>query len=122
MREQEQNRLYMREYREKKRDEISIWRRKWMKKKRIEYRPKIREYYLSNREKANAWWAVFYAVKTGKLDRPDTCQICGNKDNMIQAHHDDYKKKLNVIWICKTCHMRFHLGKEKVNKVIQVRH
>lgn len=34
--------------------------------------------------------------------------ICGN-DN-AEAHHEDYSKQLDVLWLCHKCHMRHHVG------------
>lgn len=47
--------------------------------------------------------AVRRAVKRGDLVRPDACSKCDRKGR-VQAHHDDYKKPLVVIWVCQSCH------------------
>jgi len=59
----------------------------------------------ANPEKLAAWKAVYYAVKKGNLKRLP-CQTCGAEKS--QAHHPDYSKKLEVIWMCASCHMRSH--------------
>lgn len=58
-----------------------------------------------------AWVKVFYAVKTGKLVRPNFCSVCGAKGKRkkngnitIEAHHKDYAKPLDVVWLCDSCH------------------
>ena len=48
-----------------------------------------------------------YAIRCGKLIRPDTCSECGKKSKP-EAHHDDYSKPLEVRWLCRSCHCRFH--------------
>ena len=53
--------------------------------------------------KKSARKKVLYAVKTGKLVKPDSCGKCG-KGGPIQAHHPDYSQPLNVEWLCGTCH------------------
>ncbi len=47
------------------------------------------------------------AVQSGKLVRPDFCQDCGSP-KMVEGHHDDYDKPLEVKWLCKKCHQETH--------------
>lgn len=54
--------------------------------------------------KRKAWNALYYALKTNKITKPDKCDICGKVDNNIQAHHHDYTKSLEVAWCCQWCH------------------
>ena len=50
------------------------------------------------------------AVKSGKLERPKFCPICGisDKKRQIESHHDDYYRPLEVKWMCTTCHVAYH--------------
>lgn len=45
------------------------------------------------------------AVKTGKLVRQPCCR-CGNPKTV--AHHEDYDKPLDVMWLCQVCHAKRH--------------
>lgn len=47
------------------------------------------------------------ALRDGKLVRPDTCEHCGQKET-LQAHHCDYSKPLDVMWLCVPCHSAWH--------------
>ena len=60
-------------------------------------------------EKKKAHDAVHTALKNGKLIRLRICQAigCSEKEN-IEAHHDNYSKRLNVRWFCRECHNAFH--------------
>ncbi len=49
---------------------------------------------------------VRYALKTGRLVKPDACQECG-KSGRIQAAHSDYSRPLDVRWLCVSCHVRW---------------
>lgn len=49
--------------------------------------------------------AVSNAVRTGRLKRLP-CEFCG--DERVHAHHKDYSKPLDVIWLCAKCHNRLH--------------
>ena len=57
-----------------------------------------------------AYGRVRAALKSGELVRPDSCSRCGRSGvasdgrSIIQAHHHDYSKPLEVEWICSACH------------------
>lgn len=59
-------------------------------------------------EKHRAWEAVGRAVRTGRLARPDACERCGANEFTPHAHHRDYAKPLNVVWLCPSCHKAEH--------------
>lgn len=80
----------------------------------------------ATRERVNAWNAqdkrkpschtkVRRAIIKGILIK-ENCARCGN-DN-THAHHEDYDKPLDVIWLCQPCHRKRHLEikKEKANE------
>lgn len=50
--------------------------------------------------------AVSNAVRDGKLKKRP-CAFCG-ADRFVEAHHHDYSDPLNVTWLCRPCHRRFH--------------
>lgn len=52
-------------------------------------------------EKWNARAKLRYAVKTGKIAK-FACEKCGNF--LSEAHHTDYSKALDVIWLCRRHH------------------
>jgi hypothetical protein len=54
-----------------------------------------------NPEKYIANLKVHRAIISGKMIKLP-CSICGNKNS--QAHHEDYNKPLNIIWLCQTHH------------------
>jgi hypothetical protein len=67
---------------------------------------KQRDQRRRNPEKERARRAVSYAVKVGKLVRPEKC-ACGS-DDRIEAHHEDYSRPLDVEWLCFRCHRTDH--------------
>lgn len=71
-----------------------------------------RRWKRNNKAKEQAHKAVARAVKTGKLTKPTECPKCG-ADKRIEGHHHDYEKKLDVIWLCQSCHLALHIPKWK---------
>lgn len=57
-------------------------------------------------EKIKARELVSRAIKSGKLTKQN-CVICG--DHNSHAHHEDYSKPLEVIWLCKKHHDEKHV-------------
>lgn len=51
-------------------------------------------------------------VKTGKIEKPSACQVCG-KSGYVEAHHHDYTRPLDVVWVCKQCHEDIHHSNER---------
>ena len=49
--------------------------------------------------------AVAKAIKNGDLI-PIPCIRCGNEKSL--AHHEDYDKPLDVMWLCQPCHKQRH--------------
>ena len=50
-------------------------------------------------------------VHLGKIKKPDSCSRCGKSNCRIEGHHwNGYtgKNKLNVVWLCSTCHKYVH--------------
>ena len=56
------------------------------------------------REKRSARSKTYYALKRGKLlEMP--CIVCGDK---AEAHHPDYSRPLDVVWLCHRHHAQTH--------------
>jgi hypothetical protein len=90
--ERKRHREKSRKYRSDNKDvnDSNLYNKKWCKK---------------NPEKRKAHNAVKNALKSGKIHRHPCC-ICGNK---AQAHHEDYSKPLDVIWLCLRHHADRHI-------------
>ena len=56
------------------------------------------------REKHRARQRVAYHLRAGNIQKPDTCSECGGTQPRIEAHHSDYTKPLDIIWLCTPCH------------------
>jgi hypothetical protein len=66
---------------------------------------------------ANA--AVYNALKNGTLIR-GKCEACAKKNQetksyyRVLAHHCDYSKPLDVMWLCVACHIEWHKNNKAV--------
>ncbi len=132
-----EHREHIREYNRQryieKHDEILEQKRKWdqenREKKREYYkrystsekgRTRKKEYYEEHKQeffaRAKKSMAKYpterkvrsktdHAISSGKLVR-QPCEICG--DPKTDAHHDDYNKPLEVRWLCRSCHKKWH--------------
>jgi hypothetical protein len=67
---------------------------------------------MNNKKAACARSRLRYAVKTGKITKPKSCQMCGVKTYRINSHHEDYDKPFDVIWVCSLCHYKVHKEKD----------
>jgi len=64
----------------------------------------FRKKYLAQN---NATKKLRYAVRKGKIQKPDNCSSCGSSGD-LDGHHEDYRKCFEVVWLCKACHGRRH--------------
>lgn len=66
----------------------------------------VRRWNKAYPEKRAAHKKVESAIRAGKLKR-QPCVRCGNPKS--QAHHDDYGKPLEVMWLCRAHHRERHI-------------
>ena len=90
------------------------WYAKHGRKRADNYLDIIIFWRKNNPEKIKVMDKVYYLVKKGLINRPLECSICGRKAR-IYAHHEDYTKPFEIIWVCGSCHKNIHLGKISVD-------
>lgn len=63
---------------------------------------------LENKQKARQ--TAHGAIRIGLITKPDKCSRCHKPASKykLNAHHDDYDKPLEVIWLCSSCHSIEH--------------
>lgn len=72
-----------------------------------------KKYITNNPDKRKAHIAVGNAVRDGFLIKKP-CFSCGSSIN-VQAHHEDYSKPLDVVWLCVKCHRAEHGQEARYN-------
>tara|TARA_R100001244_G_C5160549_1_gene130951 strand:+ start:130 stop:552 length:423 start_codon:yes stop_codon:yes gene_type:complete len=96
------------------------WSRKYYKENPDKYvernRYELTEKGIKNRRKANAKWLrnnkdkkrthsqVAQELKMGRMVKQDC--FCGSDKS--EAHHEDYSKPLEVVWLCRKHHSQRH--------------
>lgn len=57
------------------------------------------------RQKHVARWLLNRAIKSGRIVKKP-CENCGNLRS--EAHHGNYLQPLEVRWLCRPCHVKYH--------------
>jgi hypothetical protein len=87
----------------------------WKSKNAVRVKELARKHTAQQRikfpDRAKARIMVRCAIKMGYLIRPSYCSLC-TIEGKIEGHHPDYSKPLEVIWLCKKCHMAEHRKKD----------
>ena len=101
---------------------VSAGTRMWAALNRTQKNATDRAWKRRNRHKDRAHGAVRRALREGRLVKPRHCQSCGwlklekrvkgaTVDWIpapLEAHHVNYRKPLEVLWLCKRCHASHH--------------
>jgi len=69
-------------------------------------RKRLKKYRRDNPEKTAANGMVARAIKSGRIKK-QPCERCGVTEP-VHAHHEDYKKPLQVVWLCAKHHRTRH--------------
>lgn len=80
------------------------------KQKQYETSEQLKERRKNNKEKYIAHTAVGNALRDGRIIKKE-CRKCG--ELKTEAHHPDYSKPLEVIWLCPKHHKQLHTKPSK---------
>jgi len=118
----EAKKAYARERYHETREESLQRNKKWREENRERTNELNREAYQRNKEWYNerrrkmlkdhpeinrARSLVNKHIREERMDRPKFCEKCG-KECFTYAHHEDYSKSLEVIFLCRKCHTLIH--------------
>ena len=109
----EQRKQKMREYHNRKMGTDPLYAEKHRQACRDSYRKNLAYYTVRNAENAKTFEQkarkkLEYAVRRGRIKRPDACDSCGIVGKIQGHHHKGYKNPLDVIWLCPKCHSLVH--------------
>lgn len=103
----------------------SMW--KCLQRRGVEFRDNKRyglenHFYRGTSADDRAQNILEKAIGRGQVLRQHRCEACGYEGTFsdgrtaIQAHHCDYNRPLDVMWLCQKCHHEWH----KYNKAKEV--
>jgi len=99
-------------YKAKHKDRLKEYYEEWYSKNGRNRNAKqyeiVKKWRAENPEKVNAHYKVNKAIKSGKISVPNGCSKCSRENIRPHAHHPDYDKPLNIIWLCASCHKIEH--------------
>ena len=108
---------YYREYDKNRHESDPVRRAKshaasksWRENNRERHTELTKNWRQKHPEKYAAHSAVSNALRSGKLQK-ETCAVCGDENS--QAHHNDYTKPLDVVWLCSKHHAQVHVDERK---------
>ena len=93
-------------YYQRHREAIVAKARKWYRDHKVRAVSRQAAWYAAHPEVRRAHTAVHNAVQRGVLIKPNVCTRCGapTPKRLLDGHHPDYAKPLEVVWVCKRCH------------------
>jgi hypothetical protein len=108
----EKVREYRKAWRKENKTRVEDLARKW----RSEHPDKVlamrkeqkKRYKAKYPEKVTAVMAVSNSIRAGRLRRPGKCSVCETTTAVIEGHHMDYFRPLDLVWLCRKCYLYFH--------------
>lgn len=103
---------------ERERERKSVWRaanperireynRAWQTANCEKVRKYLRAYVRVSSRKIKAKQAIARLITAGRICSPWVCENCHTVEK-LDAHHDDYAYPLQIRWLCRRCHQRWH--------------
>jgi len=81
--------------------------RSWYNRNPEKGRAIVRKSTIKHQIKQIARALLNAAIKHKMLTRPDRCSAC-DKVCRVDGHHEDYSKPLEVVWLCRGCHLSIY--------------
>jgi hypothetical protein len=96
--------IYWKQYKAKM-DADPILKTKFLHRRRLADKKRVANPITYKRRMARQ--KLYNTLIAGKIKRPESCSI-ENCNNPAQAHHPNYSKPLEVIWLCQSHHTDLH--------------
>ncbi|UBH21922.1 hypothetical protein LAU42_09105 [Macrococcus armenti] len=103
-------------YRQKNAEKLRVKKREYLDREEVKesIARRFREYRKDEGflKKERARGMVNKRLLSGKIVKPNKCEVCCS-EGYVEAHHEDYDKPLEVVWVCKKCHENIHHSNER---------
>ncbi len=90
------------------------WYRKNGRRRAKNYQVKILRWQRGNPLSVLAHKFFRGALSHKLIKKPKSCSECGKNTKYLLAHHNDYTRPLDVIWLCSSCHRLIHFALDKM--------
>lgn len=97
-----------RKWRENNSEWAKEYRALWVKNNPDYFKNNSKKWCDANPEKKKAHSIIRNAILTKKIKKLP-CAKCGTATN-VEGHHEDYRKPLKVIWLCRKHHREAHFN------------
>lgn len=77
-----------------------------------EHKPKYNQLSIEEKKKKICRTYAGRYVRKGKIVK-QSCSKCGNPNS--EMHHENYDKRLEVIWLCRGCHVDLHTQRNRLS-------
>lgn len=86
--------------------------KEWQKQYKLKGPPRNNSFAIrwakENKQAYEAYKILRNALSRNDITRPNICEICDKKSDIILGHHFDYSLPTTVIWVCPKCHRDIH--------------
>jgi hypothetical protein len=117
----EEQRIYAKAHYRANRERYRELQKQWKTENPEANRQSTLRWQAKNKERwlisHRATIAIWSAIKSGKLTRPDTCEECQRKI-YVEAAHYNYVELLKVRWLCRTCHRLWDAAEPKTKVLV----
>ena len=100
--------MKMKEYYENNKEQILEYVKKWQFENKDKVYKSNKKWQENNKERRYAHIKFNNYLKKFPDIKPDNCSLCGNTEIKLEAHHNNYSKPLEVVWMCRSCHIGVH--------------
>lgn len=98
---------YQLEYYKKNKEKVSKRCHEYNQKHRAHQNEKHLAWKAKHPDAVKAHSIVYEALKDGRLTKLQFCECC-LREGYTESHHEDYSFPLNVVWLCRSHHRRYH--------------